>query len=60
VSLCKHFASFEKFCMNFLLYPQNPINDRNSLTFVSTGHESIIFVFSGSVAIPASDITCPK
>jgi hypothetical protein len=25
--------------MNFLLYPQNPINDRNSLTFVGTGHD---------------------
>jgi hypothetical protein len=31
-----------------------------SVTFVGTGHDSTIFVFSGSVAIPASDITCPK
>jgi hypothetical protein len=31
--------------MNFLLYPQNPINDRNSLTFVGTSHESTILVF---------------
>jgi hypothetical protein len=43
-----------------LIYLDDVIVDRNSLTFVGTGHDSTIFVFSGSIAIPASDITCPK
>jgi hypothetical protein len=44
--------------LRWLLNFKNP--EGQMATFLGTGHDSTIFVFSGSVAIPASDITCPK